>query len=110
MQEHKNSHTIVGTVSDVYQLKELKSSRVKEFRVYTEVGKSKTWHKVKAWNDAADVADLFGEGDLVGIKGMVTTRSYEKDGRKVYVTETVCNEANELKCIEQAQQSVDDDW
>lgn len=43
-----------------------------------------------AWDKAAEtIAKYVHNGDLFGVTGHIHTRSYEKDGRMVYVTEVV---------------------
>ena len=45
------------------------------------------------WNKLAEnAANHCLKGDLIGIQGRLQTRSYDdKDGKKVYVTEVICN-------------------
>lgn len=46
-----------------------------------------------AWKKAAELLDMYtGKGDRVGVTGRISTRSYEKDGKKVFVTEVVVDE------------------
>ena len=40
---------------------------------------------------ALNATEYTKKGSLVGIEGKVSTRNYEKDGRKVYVTEIICD-------------------
>lgn len=43
-----------------------------------------------AWGKAAEtIAKYINKGDLFGVTGHIQTRSYEKNGRMVYVTEVV---------------------
>ncbi len=43
-----------------------------------------------AWGKAAEtIAKYVNKGDLFGVTGHIQTRSYEKNGRMVYVTEVV---------------------
>lgn len=43
-----------------------------------------------AWDKSAEtIAKYVHKGDLFGVTGYIQTRSYEKDGRKNYVTEVV---------------------
>ena len=46
-----------------------------------------------AWRQAADFLGNYGKkGTLIGVEGRIQTRSYDgNDGRKVYVTEVVCD-------------------
>lgn len=43
-----------------------------------------------AWRQQADYLTRYGhKGDMVGVDGRIQTRTYDKDGRTVYVTEIV---------------------
>lgn len=57
------------------------------------VMQSKTeWHKIVAWRHLADKAQKkLKKGSKVYIEGKITSRSYEKDGVKHYITEIVAN-------------------
>lgn len=46
-----------------------------------------------AWRNTADfIAKSFGKGQQIGLVGSIQTRNYEKDGKKVYVTEVAVDE------------------
>ncbi len=50
------------------------------------------WHRVVYWR-AENVANYLLKGKQVYLEGRLQTRSYEdKDGKKVYVTEVVCED------------------
>lgn len=40
---------------------------------------------------AENIGKYFAKGDKIGITGHIQTGSYEKDGRKVYTTDIVCD-------------------
>lgn len=46
-----------------------------------------------AWNHSAEFMDRYiKKGDLLGIDGRIQTRSYDdKNGKRVYITEVVCD-------------------
>lgn len=45
-----------------------------------------------AWRQSADfLADHAGKGSLVGVVGKIQTRSYEKAGQRVYITEILAD-------------------
>lgn len=52
-----------------------------------------------AWNKAADnMAQYLHKGSLIGITGNLQTRNYENNqGKKVYVTEVICNNVQFLE-------------
>ena len=46
-----------------------------------------------AWRQSAEyLSKNYSKGDMVGISGSIQTRSYDKDGTKVYITEVVADE------------------
>lgn len=58
-----------------------------------------------AWNGAADaLAKYTSKGSLIGITGRIQTRTYESNGKKVYVTEVIVNEVTFLEPKKQEQQ------
>lgn len=49
------------------------------------------------WNNVAEsTTEYCHKGDLLGIKGRIQTRSYEKDDEKKYVTEVVAEKVTFL--------------
>lgn len=58
-----------------------------------------------AWRQQADYLTSYGhKGDLIGVEGRIQTRNYDdNDGRKVYVTEVVCNTVQLLGGRQQPQ-------
>ena len=50
-----------------------------------------------AWRGSADFLGRYGhKGDTVGVEGRIQTRTYDRDGQKVYVTEIVANSVSIL--------------
>ena len=50
-----------------------------------------------AWRGSADfLGNYEHKGDTVGVEGRIQTRSYDRDGQKVYVTEIVANSVSIL--------------
>ena len=50
-----------------------------------------------AWRGSADFLGKYShKGDTVGVEGRIQTRSYDRDGQKVYVTEIVANNVSIL--------------
>lgn len=48
-----------------------------------------------AWQKTAEfIAKYFDKGDMIAIVGRLETRSYEKDGKKNFVTDIVVEEAD----------------
>lgn len=50
-----------------------------------------------AWRGSADFLGNYAhKGDTVGVEGRIQTRSYDRDGQRVYVTEVLANSVNLL--------------
>lgn len=51
-----------------------------------------------AWNQSAEFLNKYAKkGDMLGVDGRLTTRDYvAQDGKKVYITEVVCEEVQKL--------------
>lgn len=53
------------------------------------------WHRISCWN-SENVSNYLLKGKQIYLEGRLHTRSYDdKDGKKVYMTEVVCN-ANDV--------------
>ena len=51
------------------------------------------WHNIVAWGKTAQIVEKYlTRGKEIAGEGKLTTRSYDKEGEKRYVTEIVCNE------------------
>lgn len=47
-----------------------------------------------AWKQTAEfIKKYFSKGSRIGVCGSIQTRSYEKDGQKVFITEVIVDEA-----------------
>lgn len=50
-----------------------------------------------AWRGSADFLGNYAhKGDTVGVEGRIQTRTYDRDGQRVYVTEVLANSVNLL--------------
>ena len=50
------------------------------------------WHNIVCWKGLATIVEKYvKKGDLIYIEGKITTRSWENDGRKHYMTEIVAD-------------------
>jgi single-strand DNA-binding protein len=99
MAKSLNRVTLIGNLGQDPELKQTpKGSSVCNISIATaESYKDKTtdewkettdWHRVVLWEKLADVAGQYlKKGDKVYIEGKLKTRDYEKDGKKVYITE-----------------------
>lgn len=62
-----------------------------------------------AWNKTAELmAKYVKKGDRIGVCGRIQTRSYEKDGKAVYITEVVADEIEFLSDGKKQEQSRDE--
>lgn len=53
---------------------------------------------IVTWRQTAEAcANYLRKGKLCAAEGRITTRNYEKDGRKIYVTEVVANNVRFLE-------------
>lgn len=58
-----------------------------------------------AWRNTADYLYNYAhKGDTVAVSGRVQTRTYQKDGNNVYVTEVIVDEANVVRTKQRAEQ------
>jgi len=60
--------------------------------------KEKTeWHKILAWRRLGEICgEYLKKGSLVYVEGKNTTRTYDKDGQKHYMTEVVISQMQML--------------
>ena len=57
-----------------------------------------------AWRGSADFLGKYAhKGDTVGVEGRIQTRSYNRDGQRVYITEVLANSVNLLHSKQTAQ-------
>lgn len=50
------------------------------------------WHNIVCWKGLATIVERYvKKGDLIYIEGKITTRSWESDGKKHYMTEIVAD-------------------
>lgn len=61
-----------------------------------------------AWRQSADfLAQYASKGMMVGVDGRITTRNYERDGQKVYITEVTCDNVQILESRKEEQKVID---
>ena len=57
-----------------------------------------------AWRGSADFLGNYAhKGDTVGVEGRIQTRTYDRDGQKVYITEIVANSVSILHSTQPRQ-------
>lgn len=67
---------------------------VAQFTVAVDNGKDKPADFINCvvWRQGADFLGQYAhKGDLVGVTGRISTRNYERDGQKVYITEVTAD-------------------
>lgn len=90
-----NSVVLVGRLTKDVQVRKTTGGVSKsEFTVACDrIGNGTDFISCVAWRQPADFIGLYGKkGSLVGVKGSITTRSYEKDGVRRYVTEVTADD------------------
>lgn len=61
-----------------------------------------------AWREKAEfISKYFGKGDLISVDGMIQTRSYESDGKKVYVTEVIAHEVGFVESKKEKEEATE---
>ena len=105
-----NSVCIIGRMTADVEVKKTNTDKsVCSFRVAVEAGKDKEAYFIPctAWNKTAEnIGKYFSKGDKIGIQGVLTSRSYEKDGKTITVLEVLVNSfdfCNGKKAEDQAQ-------
>ena len=84
-----NNVTLTGTLSRDVDLRTTKNGKsVASFTLICEKDTGKAYVPCVAWEKAAEEIERnCRQGDRLGVQGAINTRSYEKDGKKTYVTE-----------------------
>lgn len=60
-----------------------------------------------AWRQTADFLGQYArKGAMVGVEGRIQTRSYDRDGQRIYVTEVQCDSVQLLESKSQSQARV----
>lgn len=58
----------------------------------TDVPEKTEWHNIVCWKGLATIAERYiRKGTQIYLEGKITTRSWEKDGTKHYITEIVAD-------------------
>lgn len=58
----------------------------------TVIPEKTEWHNIVCWKGLSTIVEMFvKKGDLIYIEGKITTRSWESDGKKHYMTEIVAD-------------------
>lgn len=88
--KHRNEVHIAGVLAREPEVRYTHTGKsVCSFSVKTTYEKRSEYHRCVAWENQAEQLKRFHEGDFIKLCGRLQTRSYDKDGRKVYVTEVI---------------------
>lgn len=110
-----NKVILMGNVGKDPQVRDVSGTKVASFtlatteRAYakrdgTQVPERTEWHNIVMWRGQAEVAEKYiRKGTKLYVEGKLTTRTYEKDGIKHYLTEVVVD--NLELCGQPPQQS-----
>jgi single-strand DNA-binding protein len=109
-----NKVFLIGRLGADVSLRSAGSQSVASFRIatdesYTDKSGQRVerteWHSITVWGKAADhCANYLSKGSNVFVEGKLTTREYEKDGQKRYVTEVKADRVQFLDRRESGQQ------
>lgn len=92
-----NTVTLVGRLTKEIDLRKTPSNKstctftIAVNRRFKQDGQQEAdFIQVVAWNQSADfLAKYAHKGTEVSVEGRIATRSYDKDGKKIYVTEVI---------------------
>jgi single-strand DNA-binding protein len=85
-----NELRLIGELGRDVEVRTTQSGKTMALVVIKTVTKNyTTFHRCTAWEDMAEAASDYKEGDRVQVTARLQSRSYEKDGKKVYVYEPV---------------------
>src|SRR5215813_10662631 len=88
---HKNEVHLAGVLAKDPEIRYTATGKpVANITVATTYEKRTEYHRVVAWEDQAEkLGETFHKGDFIKLAGRLQTRSYEKDGKKNWITEVV---------------------
>ena len=112
-----NKVILIGNVGSDVTVREVNNTKVANFSLATsEKYKDKQgqkvvnteWHRIEIWRGGAEIAEKYvKKGITLYVEGKITTKSYEKNGVKQYVTSIIADNIRMLSRIESKPASVD---
>lgn len=104
-QEHINKVQLVGDVAAKPECKVTDTGRsMARLKIKTvRKGRDKDYsefHNVVIWGDLAHSFERVQMGDFVSIDGRLQTRSYQKNGQKLYYTQVVAEDGHIIKGLD----------
>lgn len=104
-----NKVILIGNVGSDVTVKEVNNNKVANFSLATsERYKDKNgqqvvnteWHRIEIWRAGAEIAEKYvKKGMLLYVDGKITTKNYEKDGVKHYVTSIIADNIRMLSIM-----------
>lgn len=99
-----NKVFLIGRLTNRPELKQAGSGQVINFNLAVDRkfkdkngNKQTDFIQCLAWNSTANyINNYINKGDMMAIDGSVETRNYEKDGKKIYITEINCDNVKKL--------------
>ena len=98
----ENSVQLIGRPGNDPEVKMVGNRKLARFSLATndhyynenhELETSTSWHSIVAWGKIAErIEKHVKKGKKIAIEGRLRTRTYEKDGKKNYITEITVNE------------------
>ena len=85
-----NKCIVLGRVGKDPEIKQFDGGSKASFSL--EYPEKTEWHNIVCWKGLATIVEKYvKKGDLIYIEGKITTRSWESDGKKHYMTEIVAD-------------------
>lgn len=90
MNLHRNEVQLAGVLAKEPEIRYTSTGKtVANITVATTYQKRTEYHRVTAWENQAEMLKKFHKDDFIKLAGRLQTRSYEKDGKKQWITEVV---------------------
>ncbi|HEX3740049.1 MAG TPA: single-stranded DNA-binding protein [Terriglobales bacterium] len=87
---HRNEVHIAGVLAQEPEIRYTTTGKsVCNFTVATTYEKRTEYHRIVAWENQAEMLKRFHKDSFIKLAGRLQTRSYEKDGKKNWITEVV---------------------
>jgi hypothetical protein len=87
---HRNEVHIAGVLAKEPEIRYTTAGKtVSNFTVATTYEKRTEYHRIVAWENQAERLKRFHKDDFIKLAGRLQTRSYEKEGKKNWITEII---------------------
>lgn len=108
-----NSVNLIGRLGGDPEVRSTNSGKkVASFSLATDDGwganKHTNWHKIICWGDQCGPIETYlKKGSLVGVRGRIDYRDYEKDGVRKFITEIIAEQVEFLNTKTEAADDSD---